>query len=67
MAQAEELNIKLDELDAATNDAAQRLREILAALTPGMTQAEVDAVKARITGEADRLGTWGKSVDDPVP
>lgn len=66
-AQADEVNIKLDELDQKTNDAADRLRQIIAAIQPGMTQAQVDAIKGRIQSESDRLATWGTSADDPLP
>lgn len=67
MAQADQVNMKLDELDQKTNEAADRLRQIIAAIQPGMSQAEVDAIVARIGTEADRLGTWGQSASDPIP
>lgn len=67
MAQSDEINASLDQLNQATNDCAQRLTDILAALKPGMSQAEVDAIKGRIQAEADRLGTWGQNADDPIP
>jgi ABC-type transporter Mla subunit MlaD len=67
MAQSEEINASLDDLNTKTDEAAARLTEILANLKPGMSQAEVDAVKARIKTEADRLGTWGQDASNPIP
>ena len=68
MAVADELNLKLDELNEKTNQAAERLREVIGMVQQGsMSQTEKDAIIARITAEADRLGTWGTDPANPLP
>jgi methyl-accepting chemotaxis protein len=67
MAQAEQINASLDDLNAKTDEAAARLREILGSITPGMTQEQVDAITARIDAEASKLSGWGVNPDDPLP
>jgi hypothetical protein len=59
VAQAQQINASLDDLNAKTDEAAARLREIISSLHPGMTQEEVDAITAKIDAQATRLSGWG--------
>jgi len=65
--QSASVNLRLDDLDTKTNEAGERLKQIAAAIKPGMTDAEVEQVNTRIQTEADRLATWGTDPASPIP
>ena len=65
--QSTSVNLKLDDLNVKTNEASERLKAVITAIKPGMTDQEVEAVNNRIQGEADRLATWGTDPSVPLP
>jgi DNA repair ATPase RecN len=67
MAQAEQINASLDDLNAKTDEAAARLKEIVNGIHAGMTQEEVDAITARIDAESQKLSGWGVDPTNPIP
>jgi len=67
MSGVNDINAVLDDLDKATNDVAARIDALVNAVKPGMTDAEVAAVKQRLSGETDRLRGLAADPNNPVP
>ncbi len=57
----------MNQIDSATTEVGEDLLRLRDQVKVGMTQADVDAVQARMTGQANRLKEFAKDPEDPVP
>lgn len=64
---AADINAKLDRIDQATNNIAADIRFLITQIQPGMTQADVDAVGARLETSATALETIASANKPPAP
>ena len=65
MTKADDANAALDRINTATNNIAADIRGLK--VEPGMTQAEADAVNARLSGVADTLEALAAETPDAPP
>ena len=66
MTKADDANAKLDRINAATTNIAADIRSLK--VVAGMTQAEADAVNARLESTATALeGIAAETPDEPAP
>lgn len=64
---AADLNAKLDRVNDATNNLAADIRTLIGQIGTGMTQAEVDAVGARLEASATALEALAAETPDAPP
>jgi hypothetical protein len=57
----------MNQIDSATTEVGEDLLRLRDQVKVGMTQADVDAVKDRLTAQAARLTEFAKDPEDPVP
>ncbi len=67
MAVSPELQALLGRLDTDTTAVATAVRSLLDLISTAMTQADVDTVKASLTGIATRLEQTASDASNPVP
>lgn len=57
----------LEDIDTATNEVAAEIDELRQQVKIGMTAEDVEAVHARLHGQAERLRGVAKDPENPVP
>jgi hypothetical protein len=62
-----DINALLDRIDKATNNVAADIKFLIGEITPGMSQADVDAVGGRLTAAATTLETIASANQPPAP
>jgi len=67
MADVKTLTAKLDEIDTATSNIAADIRTLQGQIGTGMSQADVDAVQARLDATATALEAIAAETPDTPP
>jgi uncharacterized protein YoxC len=67
MAISKEMQDAMAAIDDATNTVAARITDLSGQISTGMTQADVDAVVARLNTEASKLNSIAADPSQPVP